>query len=860
VLATLDDAYLLSFASPAEAKAAFSRLKKAGVTVEPDRAALAAQPEARNRESDAIATAYVRGKDPFTLAASAIAAAETPDIEQIEANTDTHTQDGIAHDLGMPHSMKANADTPPLSQAEFDNPGQTTDPDDISASKGNESEPKSTEATSARLSEDNYAPTDSIEAPKSESTRGVEPPASDDEGVANLAEPESGGDDTSPDETEEEAVELPQERDGNGESDPSKPQEPVTADEPINAQEPNRAISHTIAIVDSGATQDALITETIDLTGSGEQDTFGQATAVIDAIHAQSPETHVISVRVLDGGGVGTVAATYAGIKAAIARKPDIITISLSARASENSPVLATAIAEAREAGIVVVSAAGDDGADAAEYSPANVPGSITIGACNGTGTRIVTSNTGTRVQLNAQASSTAIAAATASGWLAAHSDLSDPLQDLLSQCGNGTFFANETPFNEPTSATASTQPSNADSTMSRTTRSPKIANSISEPPRQTRAATYTIRVSTDSSSYFLFDSKGTGTAFRWSGPNVSAAGKDHSNDKNVGTITYCINPHYSYDGILFGNQPAHRASAADFSDQSTYRLALAALYYGYGGPGYNSTTGKWYPPTQYDGTALTGKYRFSTTHVLLGALYMGSIDKTDVSSSYKSWFGKYVWKKGKPRANGTYAKTLLAHYNDVDMVSAGGYTIDEWERRAYIIDTGLGHQDLMTFIPLQKGAVTLVKQSERPALTNGSSRYSLKGAVYGLFQTKAKAQTHKAANAIATYKTNAKGKFTTDDILTIGDTYWIAEIEPSKGYGPDESVHKVVASSREVKVVKSTEDVRMDPVSITLGARKTLSGRVVQANEFAFQLKESNGRVLQTKRNAADGTVSFDA
>ena len=50
------------------------------------------------------------------------------------------------------------------------------------------------------------------------------------------------------------------------------------------------------------------------------------------------------------------------------------------------------------------------------------------------------------------------------------------------------------------------------------------------------------------------------------------------------------------------------------------------------------------------------------------------------------------------------------------------------------------------------------------------------------------------------------------------------------------------------------------DPVPATIGVTKKLIGRALKANEFEFVLKDEKGRVLQTKKNAADGSVNFDA
>lgn len=46
----------------------------------------------------------------------------------------------------------------------------------------------------------------------------------------------------------------------------------------------------------------------------------------------------------------------------------------------------------------------------------------------------------------------------------------------------------------------------------------------------------------------------------------------------------------------------------------------------------------------------------------------------------------------------------------------------------------------------------------------------------------------------------------------------------------------------------------------VKLGASKVLSGEDLKEGQFSFQLKDADGKVLQTAKNAADGTVGFEA
>ena len=335
-LARLDDAYLLSFGSVSEAQAAFSRLKDAGVTVEFDRVTVAAQPNSHNRHLSGEGPAYAPGNDPFTLAASDIASFEQPDIRQVNADAD-ESPEAISHAVETSHPMKHDGGALPLFQAGFDESDEQPDIDGISASSGSEPKLDSSEPDSSKQDEEEQAPAEPFDTPDEELANIEENPSLNEEGIPSAAEPETACDGSSSTSSSEEATEYPDQPDADGEPVSSDPRDPGIADSPSDAQTPYKQTPHTIAIIDSGAAQDELITEAIDLTGLGAQDAFGQASAVMSAIREVSPDTRVISIRVLGDDGLGTVAAAYAGIKVAIAHKPDIINIALSAEAAESA-------------------------------------------------------------------------------------------------------------------------------------------------------------------------------------------------------------------------------------------------------------------------------------------------------------------------------------------------------------------------------------------------------------------------------------------------------------------------------------------------------------------------------------------
>lgn len=59
---------------------------------------------------------------------------------------------------------------------------------------------------------------------------------------------------------------------------------------------------------------------------------------------------------------------------------------------------------------------------------------------------------------------------------------------------------------------------------------------------------------------------------------------------------------------------------------------------------------------------------------------------------------------------------------------------------------------------------------------------------------------------------------------------------------------------------VTFTNGYEATPVTLKLGAAKVLKGAELKAGQFGFELKSRDGKVMSTARNAADGSVTFDA
>jgi serine protease AprX len=176
-----------------------------------------------------------------------------------------------------------------------------------------------------------------------------------------------------------------------------------------------------VAVIDSGisfhsALANKVVANVSLITGDPSvADAFGHGTHVAGIIAGNAapartvtglytggvaPGAQLVNVRVLGADGVGLTSDVIAGIQWAIANRTRynirIINLSIGHPVAEPSATdpLCEAVAEAVQAGIVVVAAAGNDGVDAngsrvlgGIMSPGNSPWAITVGALNTWGT-----------------------------------------------------------------------------------------------------------------------------------------------------------------------------------------------------------------------------------------------------------------------------------------------------------------------------------------------------------------------------------------------------------------------------------------------------------------------------------------
>jgi serine protease len=143
--------------------------------------------------------------------------------------------------------------------------------------------------------------------------------------------------------------------------------------------------------------------------GRGTTDCNGHGTHVAGTVggttHGVAKGVTIHPVRVLGCNGSGTNSGVIAGMDWVAANhvKPAVANMSLGGGASSTTD---TAVANMVNAGVTVVVAAGNDNANACNYSPARAPSAITVGSTTNTDARSSFSNFGSCLDIFAPGSS----------------------------------------------------------------------------------------------------------------------------------------------------------------------------------------------------------------------------------------------------------------------------------------------------------------------------------------------------------------------------------------------------------------------------------------------------------------------
>lgn len=175
----------------------------------------------------------------------------------------------------------------------------------------------------------------------------------------------------------------------------------------------------TIALIDTGVSEDADVVNSISLIGDSVYDDNGHGSDMYNFIRDEYPDANILSIKALDENGISKASTIYAAIEYAIESKVDIINLSLSAYSTIDNITVQEAIDRAVAQGIVVVGAAGNNNSNVKYFVPGSIDSAIIVGSSTKDSVKTDFSNWGDTVDYYIVSDSTSEASARMSGIIA---------------------------------------------------------------------------------------------------------------------------------------------------------------------------------------------------------------------------------------------------------------------------------------------------------------------------------------------------------------------------------------------------------------------------------------------------------
>lgn len=593
-----------------------------------------------------------------------------------------------------------------------------------------------------------------------------------------------------------------------------------------------------IALIDTGVSGTRNVSGRYSVLGDDGFDGNGHGDAMLDTIRGFDPKAEVVSIKALDNAGVGTVSSLYAAIRMAIDMQVSVINLSLSAYGAEENEAVASVIREAVSSGITVVGAAGNNGTDAGSCIPANIPEAVIVGACNNQGQRLPSSNYGSTVDLFVLAGSSSYAAATLSGIISATGGLPGP-------DGKAVFA--------PTGAAAASDYVDGlcYDGMSGNFQAAGVSYTIHNAggrrlsdliPGLTYDSLRSWLGSHEEDDYYL------GTPYPEQVvngvPQYILGRSGDCDNRNPNGDCGEIHGNDDYAGVAMMNctgfvwHALWKASGLSYTD-GINRIPA------WGGIG----AGSWKSFIQNNGLEYM-TVKSGGTNEINDMLSTAMWSARDAEGNLFLEKGDIIWfwvdqiplGSDDLPVNGYFGGLSDKAHVGIYWPPEGGNDNRWWDSLGICEYQGEGgyylrnmlHQFTpktgsvaMTIIKLGRNdtpkltKVNIQKTSANAAMTDGNSCYSLKGAKYGVYKTKADAETGK--DAVAVIVTDDTGYGESEEVLETGKDYYIREIEPpaNGSYLPDTAVHTVKTEEADKvtreSAVKVQEMPANDPAAIAI-------------------------------------------
>lgn len=203
-----------------------------------------------------------------------------------------------------------------------------------------------------------------------------------------------------------------------------------------------------------------------------------------------------------------------------------------------------------------------------------------------------------------------------------------------------------------------------------------------------------------------------------------------------------------------------------------------ADMWFAYGSPGFDKSL---WPSKWFDGTKMTAGRYMALAHILLSDTYEGDGDYAlfGCSEEFRRWARWNVIgfdKEGNESNDDATGRLIAARAGEVPSTF-----------EPFLLYTGSDTQVIVSFT-----YHTIIKASKSASQSwaQDDPDYTLAGAVYGIYGSRADAQADR--NRVTTVTTDASGAGESGSLGATRDTFYAKEVTASPGYALDEKTYEV--------------------------------------------------------------------
>lgn len=272
-----------------------------------------------------------------------------------------------------------------------------------------------------------------------------------------------------------------------------------------------------------------------------------------------------------------------------------------------------------------------------------------------------------------------------------------------------------------------------------------------------------------------------------------------------------------------------------------------ADIWFSYGSPGFDASL---WPNTWYGGGTMTAARYMALAHILMADTYAsdGNYALFGCTEGFREWVRKNVigfGSDGELINDDATGRKILRRASEVPSTF-----------EPFMLYTGSGTQVILSFA---YHTTVKVAKSASESWAQNDPDYTLAGAVYGIYRTRADADADRSR--LTTITTDASGTGESGSLGATRETFYAKEVKPSPGYALDESVYKVGPGN------DYTFSSKEPPVTVRLVLKKfdeetgkglpqgdaTLDGALYEASY------DRGGRTERVKGETVGATVVFE-